>query len=78
MVSQSDLFTTCVGFVEVHEEGRHDQEERVRHRVEELGDERAERVVLLAPVHGRAPAGQVVRQHHVHGGMWNGAALPSE
>ena len=49
--------------MEVYEEGRHYKKENVRHRVEELGNERAERVVLLAPVHGGAAAGQVVRQH---------------
>ena len=47
-----------------HEEGRHDQEDEVGHGVEELGDERGEGVVLLAPVHGRAPPAH--RQRHPH------------
>ena len=40
--------------VQEHEEGRHDQEDEVGDSVEELGDERREGVVLLAPVHGGA------------------------
>ena len=55
---------TRVRLVEVHEEGWHDEEERVGDRVEELGDEGAEGVVLLAPVHRRAPPQKVVPQHH--------------
>jgi len=55
-----------VGLVQVHEERRHDEEERVGHRVEELGDYGGEGVVLLTPVHGRAAAVEMrVRQQLV-------------
>ena len=54
---------TRVGLVEVHEEWWHDEEEGVGDRVEELCDEGAEGVVLLAPVHRRAPPQKVVPQH---------------
>ena len=64
----SVLFTR-VGLVEVHEEWWHDEEECVGDRVEELCDEGAEGVVLLAPVHRRAPPQKVVPQHHHFGGL---------
>ena len=38
--------------VEMHQEGRHDEEEKIRHRVDELSDVGGERVILLAPVDG--------------------------
>jgi hypothetical protein len=54
---------TRVRLVQVHEEGRHDEEERIRHSVEELGDERTEYVVCLAPVHWGAAAGKMLHKH---------------
>lgn len=46
--------------MQVHEERGHDEEEGVGHGVEELGDQRRELVVVLAPVHGGAPPAQVL------------------
>ena len=50
--------------MQVHEEGRHDEEQRVGDGVEEFGDDGRERVVLLAPVHGRGAPVQVVLVVH--------------
>lgn len=52
--------------MEVHEEGRHDEEEGVGHRVEELRDKGRELVVVLAPVHRGAAPAQMLAQHR-HG-----------
>ena len=53
----------AVLLVEVHEEGGHHEEEQVGHCVEELGDQRGEGVVLLAPVHGGTAAAQLIGEH---------------
>ena len=45
--------------VQVDEDGRHQQEQDVGHRVPELGDVGGVGVVGLAPVHRRAPSHQV-------------------
>ena len=49
--------------VQDHEEGRHDQEEDVGGRVDELGDVGGEGVVILTPVDGTGAALQVSPHH---------------
>ena len=49
--------------VQHHEEGRHDQEEDVGGRVDELGDVGGEGVVILTPVDGAGAALQVSPHH---------------
>ena len=41
--------------VKIHEEGRHDEEEKVGHGVDELSNVGREGVVLLTPVDGAGP-----------------------
>ena len=41
--------------MKIHEEGRHDEEEKVRHGVDELSNVGREGVVLLTPVNGAGP-----------------------
>ena len=46
--------------MKIHEEGRHDEEEKVGHGVDELSNIGREGVVLLAPVNGAGPWVEVV------------------
>ena len=47
--------------VEMHQEGRHDEEEKIRHSVDELSDVGGESVILLAPVNWTGPSVKVAQ-----------------
>jgi len=49
--------------MKVHKNRRYEDEENVRHGVEELRDQRGEGVVLLAPVNRGAPPTQMAVPH---------------